>query len=278
VAGQDVYLKAVSPGTDCYPRKALDTWLNIKDMNEAVLFNPRNCYQNYNVAVNLSDRIIYTYMGELKPNLGNANYSSAGQLSPLMNDPLYKTIGIGTHIFLGGGSGYVTWHGTQHNPAVQRTEKGIPRVAAGTLAVMGDLKNMSPEWLRGTSMRGYGATLTVGIGIPIPILDEEICRYTTVRDEDIYAPVVDYSHDYPARISRSLATVNYKELRQGKIKLKDKLVPTGGLSSYKKARQIAQLLKEKIIRTEFCLTQPVAALPRPDDGYQHGSLKERKEK
>jgi len=115
-AGKDIKLVATAYGTDCYPRKKLETWINIKDINEAVLFNPRNAYQNYNVAVNLSDKIIYTYMGILKPKLGNANYCSASQLSPLINDPYYRTIGIGTKIFLGGGAGYIIWNGTQHNP------------------------------------------------------------------------------------------------------------------------------------------------------------------
>ena len=63
VAGKDIRLVATAYGTDCYPRKRLETWINIKDLNEAVLFNIRNAYQNYNVAVNLSDRTIYTYMG-----------------------------------------------------------------------------------------------------------------------------------------------------------------------------------------------------------------------
>ncbi|MFH1904247.1 MAG: homocysteine biosynthesis protein, partial [bacterium] len=70
VAGKDLKLVATAYGTDCYPRKKLETWINIKDMNEAVLFNPRNVYQNYNVAVNPSDKIIYTYMGTLKTKLG----------------------------------------------------------------------------------------------------------------------------------------------------------------------------------------------------------------
>ena len=105
VSGKDLNFVATAYGTDCYPRKKLETWINIKDLNEVVLFNPRNVYQNYNVAVNLSDKIIYTYMGVLKPKLGNANYCSAGQLSPLLNDPYYKTIGVGTRIFLGGGIG-----------------------------------------------------------------------------------------------------------------------------------------------------------------------------
>ena len=109
---------ATAYGTDCYPRRRLETWINIADLNQAVLFNIRNAYQNYDVAVNLSDRTIYTYMGILKPDLGNANYSTAGQLSPLLNDPYCKTIGIGTKIFLGGGTGFIAWQGTQHNSNV----------------------------------------------------------------------------------------------------------------------------------------------------------------
>ena len=62
-----------------------------------------------------------------------------------------------------------------------------PNGAPGTLAVIGDLKQMKPKWLRGISMQGYGATMTVGIGVPIPILSEEILKYTTVTDAEIYA-------------------------------------------------------------------------------------------
>jgi len=73
VGGRDLKLVDSAYGTDRYPGKNLETWINIKDLNEVVLFNPRNVYQNYNVAVNLSDEIIYTYRGVLKPKLGNAN-------------------------------------------------------------------------------------------------------------------------------------------------------------------------------------------------------------
>ncbi|NCQ27851.1 MAG: hypothetical protein GW802_10515, partial [Armatimonadetes bacterium] len=100
VAGKEVHLKGTAYGTDCYPNKGVSTWIKLDELNQALLWNPRNCYQNYNVAVNSSDRPIYTYMGALQPGFGNATYSSAGQLSPLLNDPLYRTIGIGTRIFL----------------------------------------------------------------------------------------------------------------------------------------------------------------------------------
>jgi len=276
VSGKDIRLKASAYGTDCYPRKKLSTLINIKDLNEAVLFNPRNGYQNYNVAVNAGkERTIYTYMGILKPDLANANYCSAGTLSPLLNDPLYKTIGIGTRMFLGGGTGYVAWHGTQHNPCVRRRPNGTPEVPAGTIAVIGDLKGMRPEWLRGTSFEGYGATLTVGLGIPIPILDEEIVKYTAVKDEEIYTKIIDYSHDYPYGESRSLGEVNYKELRSGSITIRGKDVPTASLSSYAKAREIAEILKERILKRKFFLTKPVSPLPSVGSNITLKPLRER---
>jgi uncharacterized protein (DUF39 family) len=275
IAGKDVKLTAIAYGTDCYPRKKLETWINIKDLNETVLTNPRNAYQNYNVAVNLSGKTIYTYMGVLKPNLGNANYSSAGQLSPLMNDPYYKTIGIGTRIFLGGAQGYVYWHGTQHNPTVKRTKGGVPKEGAGTLSVVGDMKQMSTEWICGASFLGYGTSLTVGIGIPIPILNEEIVQYTAVKDEDIVAQIVDYSDAYPNMKPGSLGEIDYKSLKSGKIIVSGKEVPTSPLSSYSKAKQIATLLKEWIQKGEFLLGEPVQLLPTADSGYAFKAMKMR---
>ncbi|UCH51856.1 MAG: homocysteine biosynthesis protein [Chloroflexota bacterium] len=275
VAGKDVRLEATAYGTDCYPRKKLETLINIKDMNEAVLFNVRNAYQNYNVAVNLSDRIIYTYMGVLKPKLGNANYSTSGQLSPLFNDPYYKTIGIGTKILLGGGIGYVAWQGTQHNPNALRGDNGVPKRGAGTLAVIGDLKQMKPKWLVGTSFLGYGCTLTVGIGVPIPVLSEEMLRYTLVTDAEIFAPVIDYSEAYPQRKPDILTEVSYAELKDGTIKVQGQEVPTASLSSYPGAVEIAGVLKEWIKKGEFLLTEPVAPLPGVESGIVFKPLEER---
>jgi uncharacterized protein (DUF39 family) len=275
VAGKDVRLEATAYGTDCYPRKKLSTLINIKDLNEAVLFNIRNAYQNYNVAGNTSDKTIYTYMGVLRANLGNINYSTSGQLSPLLNDPYYKTIGIGTRIFLGGGTGFVAWQGTQHNPDVPRTDKGVPREGAGSLAVIGDLKQMSARWLVGTSMLGYGCNLTVGIGVPIPILNEEILGYTTVTDAEILASVTDYSDAYPNMKPETLGEVSYAELKSGQVKLKGKEIPTASLSSYSRAMEIANTLKEWIAKGKFLLAQPVAPLPGVEAGIKFKPLKER---
>ena len=196
-------------------------------------------------------------------------------LSPLFNDPFYKTIGIGTRIFLGGGTGYVAWQGTQHNPDVPRTEKGIPKEGAGTLAVIGDLKQMSPKWLVGTSVMGYGCSLTVGIGVPIPILNEEILQYTTVTDAEIFAPVIDYSDAFPNLNPDKLGEVSYAELKSGKIKIKGKEIPTASRSSYPKALEIANILKEWIKTGKFLLTEAVEFLPGVESGITMKPLKER---
>jgi len=262
VAGKDVRLVATAYGTDCYPRKKLEKEISLKTVPEAFLFNPRNAYQNYNCAVNSSSKEIYTYMGVLRPHASNANYCSAGQLSPLLNDPLYKTVGIGTRIFLGGAQGYIVWRGTQHSPNVKRGPNQVPRTPAGTLSVLGDLKQMSAEWLVGASFQGYGCTLIPGLGLPIPILNEEIAQYTAVKDEDIYTQIVDYSKDYPeGGPVQSLGEVNYKQLKSGRIKFNGKEIPTTPLSSYSKAKKIAEILKEWIQKGEFLLGEPQQLLP-----------------
>lgn len=262
VAGREVHLVAEGYGTDCYPNRRVELTLRLEDFRDAFLFNPRNCYQNYNCAVNLSDRILYTYMGVLKPRAGNMTYCSAGQLSPLLKDPYYRTIGVGTRIFLGGGEGFVVWHGTQHNPRVPRSEKGVPLAPGGTLAVLGDLKGMSPKWLKGASILGYGPSLFVGIGIPIPVLDEEMAYYTGLGDEDLYTQIVDFGHDYPQGETRPLGLVSYKELKSGKVVFQGKEVPTVPLSSYKKAREIAEVLKSWIKEGKFLLGIPQKELPK----------------
>ncbi len=256
VAGKSIEIVAESYGTDCYPNRRIEKKMTLSELPNAMLVNPRNAYQNYNCAINRADRTKYTYMGTLKPGMGNATYSTSGELSPLFNDPYLKTIGLGTRIFLGGAQGYVTWTGTQHKSQVERGMNGVPVSAAGTLSVIGDLKEMSPEWLVGQSIRGYGCSLSVGIGIPIPILNEEILKYTAVSDEELFTQIVDYGHDYPKGVSKSYGQVSYAELKSGTIMVKGQKIPTAPMSSMVKARKIANILKSSISRGKFLLGQP----------------------
>lgn len=262
VAGKTLQLFALSYGTDDYPRREIRTYFTIGDLNQAIMVNPRNCYQNYNVAINGSDRAIYTYMGALEPHRENASYCSAGQLSPLLNDPCYDTIGVGTRVWLAGAHGHVYAEGTQHAGACERTADGVPMEGAGTLALTADMKQMRPEYVRGVSFRGYGVSLAMGVGIPIPILNQDILKRTCVRDRDIMAPVVDYSDDYPQKTGHVVAHVSYEQLRTGQIEIEGQKVTVGSLSSYYKALEIANLLADEVRRGDFLLAEPSAPLPK----------------
>jgi uncharacterized protein (DUF39 family) len=262
VAGRPLQLFALSYGTDEYPRREIRTYFTIRDLNQATMVNPRNCYQNYNVAINTSDRVLHTYLGKLEPHARNANYCSAGQLSPLLNDPLYETIGVGTRVWLAGAHGHVYAEGTQHAGGTRRNELDIPMGGAGTLALTADMKQMRPEFVRGVSLRGYGVSLALGIGIPIPILSPSILKRTCIRDRDIQAPVVDYSRDYAENTGRVLAHVTYEQLRSGTITVQGRPVAVGSLSSYHKALEVAHLLADEIRRGDFPLSAPIAPLPR----------------
>ena len=249
VNGKEVDLKATAYGTDCYPRTQLRTQLTKDDLNQFYLLNFRNCYQRYNCAINSRDETIYTYMGKLLPHRRNATFSGAGELNPLMNDPDFETIGIGTRIFLGGAQGYVIGEGTQHEARSQN----------GTLMVRGDAKKMNSEFLKGVGLTKYGTSLYVGIGIPIPILNLGLAKKTAIRDEAIFTSIVDYG--VPRRDRPKLQKVSYKELKSGSIMVDDERVRVSSLSSLKVARKIACNLKEWIENSEFSLTLPVERLP-----------------
>ena len=148
IAGKKVHLSAKSYGTDCYPRRSLEADVGLSDMNQCFLFNPRNAYQNYNCSVNTSDKVIHTYMGTLLPHMANATYATAGELSPLLKDPELRTIGIGTRVFFCGAPGYVVWEGTQCFPGYTEYEDGQRSYSGATLALIGDMKKMSTEYIR----------------------------------------------------------------------------------------------------------------------------------
>lgn len=262
VAGKELQLFALSYGTDEYPRREIRTYFTINDLNQAIMVNPRNCYQNYNVAINCGEKKIYTYLGQLEPRRKNATYCSAGQLSPLLNDPLYETIGVGTSVWLAGAHGHVYAEGTQHAGLCKRGPNDVPLGGAGTLGLTGDMKQMRPEFVRGVSMIGYGVSLSIGVGIPLPVLNPTVLKRACIRDRDIHAPVVDYGHDYANNTGRVLRTVSYEELKSGQIEVEGKKVEVAALSSYHKAREIAEMLAAEIRGGTFRLSEPYAKLPQ----------------
>ncbi len=259
IAGKFVHLRALGQATDCYPRASFESQISRDTINQFYLFNPRNIYQNFIVGVNGGDRPLYTYLGPLQPRLANAVYSNPGAISPLFNDPDLQIIGIGTRIFLGGGIGYVSWEGTQHFPLQKRLENRTPIGPAATLALIGDAKQMDARWVRGCYFKNYGPSLMIGVGIPLPVLREEVIERCAVGDQDIVAPVVDFS--IPRRVRPIFGLVSYAQLKSGRITIEGKTVRTAPLASIFLSRQVAQELKQWIEKGQFILTEPVASIP-----------------
>jgi uncharacterized protein (DUF39 family)/CBS domain-containing protein len=244
VAGKSVELRASSHGTDCYPRRTITTDLVLENLNQAIMCNPRNAYQRYNAATNTTDRVLNTYMGTLLPGCGNITFSGAGVLNPISNDPKLRLIGSGVPIFLCGAPGMVIGEGTQHSPSG----------GFGTLMVTGDLKQMSPEYLRAATMSGYGVTLYVGLGVPLPVLDIDVVRATAVRDQDISVDILDYG--IPSRSRPTIQKVTYAELRSGTVELNGEEVRTSSLSSFRRARKVALELREWVEKGNMQLALP----------------------
>jgi uncharacterized protein (DUF39 family) len=259
IAGNPVQIRALGQVTDCYPRASFETTITRDTINQFYLFNPRNLYQNFIVGVNGGDRPLFTYLGPLQPSLGNAVYSNPGAISPLLNDPDLQLVGIGTRIFLGGGIGYVAWEGTQHFPLQKRLPNHTPIGPAATVALIGDAKQMNPHWVRGCYFKSYGPSLMLGVGVPLPVLNEEVVKYCAVQDKDLVAPIVDFS--IPRRVRPTFGLVSYAQLKSGRITIDGKNVRVAPLASILFSRAIATELKAWICAGNFTLTEPVAQIP-----------------
>ena len=262
IAGKEIELVATSSGTDCYARKDVHTKLTLADLNQAYLFNPRNAYQNYSAATNTTNRTKRTYMGTLLPGMGNVTYSTSGELSPLLKDPKLRTIGIGTRILLCGGEGYIVFEGTQAVNKAETLPNGETMYSGYTLALIGDLKGMSPEYIKAATFDGYGSTLYIGMGVPLPVIDEDMMADLAVPNDRLYTYVYDYG--VSTRSKTALKLVSYAQLRSGEIELNGKKVRTAPLSSLYKARKIAQELKSKLLDGSFEMSVPAAKLPHRD--------------
>lgn len=251
VRGEEVRLQARGTPTDCYPGSKVDTMISLSTLSQAYLYNPRNCYQNYNAATNSSDRILYTYMGPLKRGLGNLYFSGTGDISPLINDPELETLGMGSRIFFCGGDGYIAWEGTQSNPDQNRDpDSGLPVGPGLTLAAIGDLKGMQAEYMRPIFIRGYGISIYIGIGVAIPVLNEKIVKKLTITNDQIWTNLLDYA------TGETIGEVNYRDLLDGTVRVRNRRLACHSLTDYPKSIKIMEVLKKRIQMRQFLLTTP----------------------
>jgi uncharacterized protein (DUF39 family) len=84
-----------------------------------------------------------------------------------------------------------------------------------------------------------------------------MAKHVSVRNDQIETTICDYGiAGHPG-----IATANYEELMSGSFLLNGKQIKTAPLSSYRKARILAEELKQKVIDGIFPLSPPVQALP-----------------
>jgi uncharacterized protein (DUF39 family) len=256
IRGEKVEVEASGRPSDCYPRDFIRGAITLDEINQAYFFNPRNCYQNYNAATNSSDRILRTYMGVLLPAFGNLSYSGAGEISPLLNDPDLRTIGIGTPVFFCGGIGYVSWEGTQFNRDQQRDAKTATPIGPGvTLAIIADLREVQADLIKPIVIPGYGVSLSVSIGMAIPVFDEEMALRVSVRNRDIRTRIIDFA------TGEEIGLVNYQELIENNVVIRGKKVRAVTMSRNKEAQRITSILKEWVSSQRFPLCEPIKPLP-----------------
>jgi uncharacterized protein (DUF39 family) len=99
----------------------------------------------------------------------------------------------------------------------------------------------------------------LGVGVPLPVLSEEVVNSCAVQDLDIVAPIVDFS--IPRRVRPTFGLVSYAQLKTGRITIEGKSVRVAPLASVFLSRQVAVELKQWIEKGEFTLTEPVASIP-----------------
>jgi uncharacterized protein (DUF39 family) len=195
-------------------------------------------------------------MGKLNPRLGSVNYSGAGEISPLLNDPGLKTIGIGSAFFFCGTTGYVSWEGTQFNAEQEKDpETGLPIGPGATLALIGNLKEMKPEFIRPVVIPGYGISISLGMGFAIPVINEDIAKSVIIRNKQIKTRLIDYA------TGKCIGFVNYEELMSGKVELSGKKIPSRTMTDIRASANIAEILQDWVRKGKFFITELVRNLP-----------------
>jgi uncharacterized protein (DUF39 family) len=95
--------------------------------------------------------------------------------------------------------------------------------------------------------------------VPLPVIDEEVVARAAVMDEQLVAPIIDFS--IPRRVRPIFGSVSYAQLKSGKITINGSTVRTAPLASLHLSEEAAKTLKAWIVKGDFTLTEPVAMLP-----------------
>ncbi len=153
---------------------------NISEIGTAQMIGTRMAFKNYNSFTNPSNNNISSIFHaiEMEGPFKGLSVSGCGQINPLQNDPVMKTICTGSKVLLNGSEGIVLDHGTRSS-----AEKP-------NLMISADMKYMNSHYLGGFKT-GAGPEVFDSVAAAIPILDENILEQTFIQNRDIKLPVTD---------------------------------------------------------------------------------------
>jgi putative methanogenesis marker 16 metalloprotein len=161
-------------------RKVIKSTTNIEDIGTARMIGTRLAFKNYTAFVNPSHESVSSIFHAINMEgpFQGLSFSGCGELNPLQNDPMMKTIKTGIKVLLCGSEGMVLGQGTRSS-----AEKP-------NLMISADMYQMDPNYLGGFKTAA-GPEVFNSVAAAIPILDQEILKSTYVKNEDIKLPVAD---------------------------------------------------------------------------------------
>jgi L-aspartate semialdehyde sulfurtransferase len=191
VAGKDIEVQVES-----LDGKTFQKTVNIDDIGTAQMLGTRMAFKNYNSFTNPSEELISSIFHAIDMGgpFEGLSVSGCGQLNPLQNDPVMKTICSGAKILLNGAESIIIGNGTRSNP-----EKP-------NLMITGDMKLMDSHYLGGFRT-GAGPEVFDSVAAAIPIVDDEVFERTFILNRDINLPIADIRGRHMV-----LSSTNYGEV------------------------------------------------------------------
>ena len=175
VSGKEIEVEMESTDGEIIKSKT-----NIDEIGTAQMIGTRMAFKNYNSFTNPSKELVSSIFHAIDMDgpFKGLSVSGCGQINPLQNDPLMKTICSGAKVLLNGSEGIVIGRGT-------RSSDEKPN-----LMITADMTQMDPHYLGGFKT-GAGPEVFDSVAAAVPILNENILKQTFIQNKNIELPVAD---------------------------------------------------------------------------------------
>jgi L-aspartate semialdehyde sulfurtransferase len=152
----------------------------IGDIGTARMIGTRLAFKNYTAFINPSYESVASIFHAINMEgpFQGLSFSGCGELNPLQNDPLLRSIKRGAKVLLSGSEGIVLGSGTRSSDLKPN------------LMISADMNQMNPYYLGGFNTAA-GPEVFNSVAAALPILNPEILKETFIRNEDIKLPVAD---------------------------------------------------------------------------------------